>query len=142
MTRFSDRVTLLVVEDDDIDFMTIKRSFVKERISNQIVRAHHGEEALKLLVNDSIPSPYVVLLDLQMPRMGGLEFLEKVRKNKTISNAIVFVLTTSANDQDIEKSYLKNVAGYFVKDEAGKEFIDIVSLLRGYWHIAHLPGEA
>ena len=139
MTKFGEQVTLLVVEDDDIDFMTIERSFSRERIANSIIRARHGEEALSLLANDAVPSPYVILLDLQMPKMGGLEFLEQVRGNKNTANAIVFVLTTSDDEQDILNSYAKNVAGYFVKEEAGKEFIEIVSLLQGYWRIAHLP---
>ncbi|WP_448554138.1 response regulator [Thalassotalea montiporae] len=139
MTKFGEQVTLLVVEDDDIDFMTIERSFARERIGNKIIRAHHGEEALSLLLNDAVPHPFVVLLDLQMPKMGGLEFLAQVRSNENTANAIIFVLTTSDDEQDIVSSYSQNVAGYFVKDEAGKEFVEIVSLLQGYWRIAHLP---
>lgn len=135
-----ENVTLLVIEDDDIDFMTIRRSFDKMRIANPLVRAIDGVEGLDMLKSGEIPSPLIVLLDLQMPRMNGLEFLGALREDDTIRDTIVFVLTTSADEKDILSSYQHNVAGYFVKDEVGKDFLDIVSLLNGYWRIAHLPG--
>lgn len=132
-------VTVLLVEDDDVDAMAIERSFTKARVGNPIVRASNGLEALALLRDNKITLPYIILLDLNMPRMNGLEFLTELRNDPTISDSIVFVLTTSDKDEDIVSSYKKNVAGYFVKNEAGSGFSNVVAMLEGYWKIALLP---
>ncbi len=135
MEGASEDVTILLIEDDDVDAMTIERSFIKHRIANPIVRAHDGVEGLEMLKNGSVSRPYIVLLDIQMPRMNGLMFLEELRNDQNLSSTIVFVLTTSRAEKDIEASYSKNVAGYFVKEEAGDNFSDVVTLLQGYWKI-------
>lgn len=129
----------MLVEDDDVDAMAIERSFTKARVGNPIVRASNGLEALALLRDNKITLPYIILLDLNMPRMNGLEFLTELRNDPTISDSIVFVLTTSDKDEDIVSSYKKNVAGYFVKNEAGSGFSNVVAMLEGYWKIALLP---
>ncbi|MFM2485524.1 response regulator [Celerinatantimonas yamalensis] len=132
-------VTLLLVEDDDIDAISIERNFKNQRIANPIMRAYDGLEALELLRNGQVPSPFVILLDLQLPRMNGIEFLDAIRQDIELRHAVIFVLTTSRSEQDILHSYSKNIAGYFVKDEAADSFRDVVKLLDGYWHIAQLP---
>ncbi|PPC77863.1 two-component system response regulator [Pokkaliibacter plantistimulans] len=137
--RGANVVTLLLVEDDDIDAMSIQRSFEKERIANPILRACDGQEALELLQHGLVPSPFIILLDLQMPRMNGLEFLQLIRQDPEFGSAVVFVLTTSTAEQDIAASYRRHIAGYFVKDEAANGFRDVIKLLDGYWQIAELP---
>lgn len=132
-------VTLLLVEDDDVDAMSIERGFRKQRIANEIVRARDGIEALEFLRNDVVEAPYIILLDLQMPRMNGLEFLEQLRNDPVLFNSVVFVLTTSPAEEDITASYRQYIAGYFVKDGAGDGFLDVVGMLNGYWKIVHLP---
>jgi len=132
-------VTLLLIEDDDVDVMTIKREFTKKRIGNQIIRAGDGQEALELLQNEMVPSPYVILLDLNMPRMNGLEFLAQIRADPALSHSVIFVLTTSKDEQDIAQSYNKQIAGYFVKDSSGSDFLDVINVLDGYWKVAYLP---
>jgi CheY-like chemotaxis protein len=132
-------VTILLVEDDDVDAMTIERAFKKLRIGNTIVRACDGLEAFELLNDSVLASPFIILLDLQMPRMNGLEFLEALRKDPKHASSIVFVLTTSKADEDMISSYKHNVAGYFLKNSAGDEFLDIVNVLDGYWKIVHFP---
>ena len=82
---------------------------------------------------------FIVLLDLQMPRMNGLEFLTKLRASDHYKNSVVFVLTTSQDEHDIFESYQLNVAGYFVKDEVGEGFIRMIDILDGYWKVVHLP---
>ncbi|MFP8966923.1 response regulator [Pokkaliibacter sp. CJK22405] len=132
-------VTLFLVEDDDVDAESIQRSFEKERIANPIVRANDGMEALEMLRQGQVPSPFVILLDLQMPRMNGIEFLEAIREDPVLDCAVIFVLTTSTAERDITASYDHNIAGYFIKDEAAIGFRDVVRLLDGYWNIAELP---
>ena len=135
----SSEVTLFLIEDDDIDAMSIKREFRNRRIANPVIRAKDGLEAFEILESDKIKRPFVILLDLQMPRMGGLEFLTQLRANDHYKDCVVFVLTTSKDEKDIFDSYQLNVAGYFVKDEVGEGFIGIVDILDGYWKVVHLP---
>lgn len=139
MSKEPKEVTLFLIEDDDVDAMSITRAFKKMYISNEIIRANDGLEALELLQGGAIPSPYIILLDLQMPRMNGLEFLEQIRQDPNLAQSTVFVLTTSKSDEDMTASYKKNIAGYFVKEQVGEGFLDIVNLLQGYWKIVHFP---
>ncbi|MFT5852054.1 MAG: CheY-like chemotaxis protein [Colwellia sp.] len=132
-------VTILLVEDDDVDAMTLKRAFNKLKIANPLVRACDGLEALEILKRGSVPSPFIILLDLQLPRMNGLEFLEVIRKDPKYARNIIFVLTTSKSDEDMILSYKQNIAGYFVKNAASDGFLDIVKLLDAYWKIVHFP---
>jgi CheY-like chemotaxis protein len=133
------QVTILLVEDDDVDAMSIKRAFKKLRLGNPIIRACDGLEALQLLRNGTVPSPFIILLDLQMPRLNGFEFLEEIRQDPTLDKSIVFVLTTSKSDEDVTASYQKSIAGYFVKEDVGSDFLDIVKMLKGYWKIVLFP---
>ena len=139
MTNNSQDITLLLIEDDDIDAMTIERSFLRQKIANPIVRAKDGLEGLEMLQDGVVNKPYVVLLDLQMPRMDGVEFLGALRKDEKLLDTVVFVLTTSQSQRDIVESYKKNIAGYFVKGQAGEQFLDIVGVLDNYWKVVHLP---
>lgn len=132
-------LNVLLVEDDDIDFMSIVRSFKKRKILNKITRAIDGVHALELLREETIVKPFIVLLDLQMPRMSGLEFLDTIRNDDMLNDMVIFVLTTSDNEQDIVKSYKKHVAGYFLKDRVSDQFLDVVDVLDGYWRILQLP---
>ena len=138
VTNSSD-VVLLLIEDDDIDAMTVERSFIRQRIANPIVRAYDGVEALELLRSGKISRPLIILLDLQMPRMGGIEFLKTIRTDEDLLDLVVFVLTTSKSEQDMLTSYKQQIAGYFVKGEAGENFLDIVDVLDSYWKVVHLP---
>lgn len=132
-------VTILLVEDDDVDAQGIMRSFKKRKIGNSIIRAKDGVEALEMLNDGRISPPSIILLDLQMPRMNGLEFLTKIRNDDQLKSSVVFILTTSKADSDIVASYQQFVAGYFVKDDVGANFSDMIDMLEGYWKIAYLP---
>lgn len=139
MVGSSSDVTLLLVEDDDVDAMTIERSFLKQRIANPIVRAYDGIEALELLRSNQVSRPLIILLDLQMPRMGGIEFLKELRADEDLSELVVFVLTTSKSEEDMLASYRQHIAGYFVKGKSGEQFLDIVNVLDSYWKVVQLP---
>lgn len=134
-----EQLTILMVEDDDVDAQGMRRSFQKRRIGNTIVRAHDGLEALELLQSGEISLPYIILLDLQMPRMNGIEFLSKIREDEVLRSSVVFVLTTSQAEEDITAAFNKQIAGYFVKDDVGANFCEMLDMLEGYWRIAYLP---
>ncbi len=139
MVGSSSDVTLFLVEDDDVDAMTIERSFLKQRIANPIVRAYDGIEGLELLRSNKVSRPLIILLDLQMPRMGGIEFLKELRADEDLSELVVFVLTTSKSEEDMLASYRQHIAGYFVKGKSGEQFLDIVNVLDSYWKVVQLP---
>ncbi len=139
MSDNTGEVTLLLVEDDDIDAMMIQRNFLKQRISNRIVRAYDGIEALELLRHNKVPRPLIILLDLQMPRMGGIEFLKELRADNNLSDIVVFVLTTSESEEDMLSSYRHHIAGYFVKGKSGEQFLNIINILDSYWKVVRLP---
>lgn len=135
-------IKILLVDDDDVDAEMVIRGFRKSRIANEIIVAEDGIEALEVLrANgaDAFRKPYIVLLDLNMPRMSGFDFLEELRRDDLLKDSIVFVLTTSRADTDRARSYAKNVAGYLVKSDVGPSFKDAVQLLQSYWTIVTMP---
>ncbi|MDA9004099.1 response regulator [bacterium] len=134
-----EEIILLLVEDDDIDAEGVERAFSENKIANPIVRANDGLEALELLETERFKKPYIILLDLNMPRMGGVDFLKALRKHPKHRSAVVFVLTTSNADKDIIAAYDEHISGFFVKNEMGSNFFDIAKLFNGYWKMVKLP---
>lgn len=132
-------VNLLLVEDDDVDAMGVERALKRRRIINPLFRARDGIEALELLRTGAVARPYLILLDLNMPRMGGLEFISELRIDPRLANSVVFVLTTSKSDEDLAAAYRSHVAGYIVKSEIGDSFGSLVQMLDAYWQIVELP---
>ena len=136
-------IKLVVVEDDEADFMLIERAFRKERVLNEIVRAKDGIEALAILRGEKdqarLHRPYIVLSDINMPRMSGLSFVSELRRDPNLKDTVVFMLTTSEHDEDKRNAYHQNVAGYMLKSDAGREFLKIVHMLGGYIQVVHLP---
>lgn len=136
-------VRLLLIEDDAVDVMSVKRAFQQERIVNPIHVAKDGVEALDMLRGENghekVPRPYVVMLDLNMPRMGGLEFLTEIRADAQLKDSLVFVLTTSGNESDKQAAYGLNIAGYLVKSEVGPGFLKAIALLDHYWRVVEFP---
>lgn len=131
--------SILLVEDDDIDAMSVQRAFKRMKIANPIVRAKDGIEALEILLKGGVEQPYLILLDLNMPRMGGLEFLDTIRNNPHLELSVVFVLTTSKDDEDKIKAYKNHVAGYIVKEKLDEGFEQLVQMLDHYWRLVELP---
>ena len=129
----SSEVSILLVEDDEIDVRAVKLALRKEKITNPIHVANDGVEALEILRGEAghepISRPFLVLLDLKMPRMNGLQFLKEIRADSDLRESIVFVLTTSDDDRDKMAAYECNVAGYLLKDNAGGDFMNAVRML-------------
>ncbi len=136
-------VKILLVEDDEVDVMRVERGFHQLRIANEIVRARDGIEALEILrgvgSQDRIETPFLILLDINLPRMTGLEFLAALRADEELKVTVVFVLTTSQSDEDRLEAYRHNVAGFMLKDEAGREFVKAMEMLECYWRVVELP---
>lgn len=136
-------VKILLVEDDEIDVLSVKRALKKGKIANKLIIAKDGIEAFEYLKGTNghgkITRPYLILLDINMPRMNGLEFLEKIREDDDLSDSVVFVLTTSNSDEDKCRAYSKNIAGYVLKSKLGNAFNETISMLDLYWKIVELP---
>lgn len=135
--------TLLIVDDDDIDVETIRRSFEDLRIANPLRVARDGVEAMDILSGlngaEKLERPYVILLDINMPRMNGHELLTAIREHPEHHSAPVFILTTSNQDEDMLRAHEKNVAGYILKTNAGPDFVSAIQLIEHYWRYVELP---
>jgi CheY-like chemotaxis protein len=133
---------ILLAEDDGVDAMTVKRAFSELKVNNELVRVTNGEEALEYLKTHTDKKPCVILLDLNMPRMNGIEFLKVAKADDELRQIPVVVLTTSKDDRDKVESFKLSVAGYIVKPVDYKKFVDAVKVLNLYWTLSELPGNA
>ena len=136
--RSSRVVTILLVEDDEVDVKALKWAFDKLKVANPLVIARDGTEALEML--KELPRPYLIITDINMPRMNGIELLRKIRESEAFRDAIVFVLTTSNDEQDKIDAYGLNVAGYMLKTDMGTSFTRAISLIDNYWKVVEFPG--
>ncbi|NJK48878.1 response regulator [Candidatus Gracilibacteria bacterium] len=138
-------MNILLVEDDEVDVMNIKRAFKKNNITNPLYIASNGLEALNMLQNEDGKSPVIpphrrlILLDLNMPKMGGIEFLKKLRADPKLKSIPVVVLTTSNQDQDRVEAYQLNVAGYLLKPLTFSGFLEAMATLNKYWTLCEMP---
>jgi CheY-like chemotaxis protein len=133
-------LTILLVDDDEVDVMNVQRAFRRNNIINPFYVAHNGLEALDLLRGEEVPRDRrLVLLDLNMPKMSGLEFLREVRADPELRLLTVIVLTTSDDERDKVEAYNLNVAGYIVKPVTFLAFAETMAALNKYWSINELP---
>jgi CheY-like chemotaxis protein len=136
-------VTILLVDDDEIDVIAIRRSFWQLKIANPLVVARNGLEAQDMLRGDNgqakLRAPYLVLLDLDMPRMGGIAFLDELRQDPVLRRTRVFVMTSSAAEEDRERAYERNVAGYVMKPASGEDLTRTISALECFWRAIEFP---
>jgi CheY-like chemotaxis protein len=130
---------ILLVEDDNLDAMTVERALKDVGVTDKLVRTANGEEALQYLKSESDKKPYVILLDLNMPKMDGIEFLEIAKKDEDLKKIPVVVLTTSKEKQDIAESFRHNAAGYMVKPADYKQFVEAIRTINRYWTLSELP---
>lgn len=137
MNHVHEPVTLLMVEDDDVDAMSMARALRTWDLPHRMVRACDGREALDLLAAGEVAAPYLIVLDLNLPRMGGHDFLEQIRADPCWSHSIVFVYSTSDSPTDIARAQARHVAGYVVKQGAESD-TRFVALLRDYCSVVRL----
>lgn len=138
-------MNILLVEDNDVDAAILMRSLRKMGAKGTVVRARDGIEALEILENDRIektmPDPYAILLDINMPRMNGHEFLSALRQNNHVAHAHarVFVFSTSDCPADVARAYRNNICGYIVKPDSLSELTAKMSTLRQFWEACAHP---
>lgn len=131
-------VNILLVEDDLVDVMNVKRAFAKNNIKNELFVAGNGVEALEMLHDMIVPLPRIIILDINMPKMNGIEFLKNLRETDTLKNISVFVMTTSNEDSDKIDAYNLNVAGYILKPLSFENFISSVATLKDFWQLCEM----
>jgi CheY-like chemotaxis protein len=136
-------VKLLLVEDDEGGAKSVQRALKSARILNPIIRAIDGVDALDILKGrngkQKLSPPYILLVDISMPRMNGIELIEALRQDPDLRTSIVFILTTSKRDEEMLSAYNLNVAGYIVKERVAEDFQNLAVLIQGYWRIVELP---
>ena len=133
-------LNILLVEDDQVDVMNVKRAFDKNRITNPLYVATNGLEALEMLQSNAVPPERrLILLDLNMPKMTGIEFLRALRADPVLSATPVVVLTTSNDERDKIDAYNLNVAGYLLKPVTFINFVEVMAALNKYWTLVELP---
>jgi CheY-like chemotaxis protein len=133
-------LNILLVEDDEVDVMNVRRAFQKNNIANPLFVAGDGEEALAKLRGGQIPAERrIVLLDLNMPRMNGIEFLRELRDDPELQRTTVVVLTTSNDERDKIDAYNLNVAGYLLKPVTFSNFCEVMATLNKYWTLVEMP---
>lgn len=133
-------LNILLVEDDQVDVMNVRRAFDRNRIANPLYVAPDGVEALRMLRAGEIPRERrMILLDLNMPRMNGIEFLRELRSDSALASTPVVVLTTSDDERDKIHAYNLNVAGYLLKPVTFVNFVEVMAALNKYWTLVELP---
>jgi CheY-like chemotaxis protein len=139
------KIHILLVEDDEVDVMNVRRAFKKNNIVNPLYLAANGLEALRILRGESQTEPAMpqvrrlILLDLNMPRMNGIEFLRELRLDDKLKSIPVIVLTTSNEDRDKVEAYNLNVAGYILKPVTFSNFVEVMATLNKYWMLSEIP---
>ncbi len=136
-------VRFLIVDDDQVSVLAIKRALKKLKIINPVQVARDGRESLDILRgelkgNQSLP-PYLVTLDLNMPRMDGFEFLEEVCNDTALHRLVIFVLSTSDAPSDVVNAYDSNIAGYIVKDNLGDSFVKALDMIDCFAKVIEFP---
>ena len=133
-------LNILLVEDDEVDVMNVQRAFKKNNIANPLTIAGNGLEALEKLRSGEVPRDRrIILLDLNMPKMNGIEFLRELRADPVLSVTPVVVLTTSNDDRDKIEAYHLNVAGYLLKPVTFGNFCEVMATLNKYWALVEMP---
>jgi CheY-like chemotaxis protein len=138
------QINILLIDDDEVDCMNVQRAFKKSNISNPLSIAHNGIEGLDILrgtngVNKLDPMPRIILLDINMPKMNGLEFLKELRNDKDLHSISVFIMTTSNDDKDRFEAYNYNVAGYIIKPISFENFVAAIYILNNFWQLCEQP---
>lgn len=133
MANLTTRPYILYVEDDKLETMRFKIALNQNKFTGEVRMAENGEAGLDLLNAQRHHLPNIIVLDLQMPKMNGFEFLAEIKEDITLRRIPIIVLTTSKNEKDILQSYDFQVAGFFTKPFSTLEYNKIVGCIKDYW---------
>ena len=133
----SNTLKILIIEDDIIETMKFNRTISTLNLNVSITEATNGEEALKILKSDS-QLPNIILLDLNMPKVNGIEFLTFLKNNTELNHIPTIILTTSSNKKDLITCYKLGISGYILKPLKYEEYINKIKTLIEYWLINEL----
>ncbi len=131
-------VNFLIIDDDNIDVLTMTRSLSKQMNTASITVAKSGAEGLLLLRSGAISRPYIILVDVRMPEMSGHEFVSELRMDARLRNSVIFMVSTSGASEDIDKAYGQCVAGYVVKNASGADLSNVVGMLKQYASVVQM----
>lgn len=132
---------ILLVEDDHLDAMIVKRALSDIKVTNELVHVANGEEAIEYLRNEGNKKPCIILLDLNMPKTNGVEFLRIVKADEELKRIPIVVLTASTEEQDVIETFNLSVAGYIVKPVDYMKFVEAMRTVTLYWTLCEFPDE-
>jgi len=130
---------IMLIEDDSVDTMTVRQAMKDLHITNSMIHSVNGEEALNYLTDPATEKPFIILLDLNMPKMSGTEFLKVIKAEVKLKTIPVIVLTTSKEKRDVLESYELGAAGYMIKPVDYVKFVDVINTVMLYWNSSELP---
>lgn len=132
-------IKIIVIDDDDVDAQSIERSLRSADVNNEIIRAYDGIDALDLLKGangkEKLTKPYILLIDLMMPRMDGITFIKTLRFESDITPEMIFVLSGTDSDEQCTQAYDLNITGFIKKDRAGRDFLRLTKILEQYYEV-------
>ena len=129
MTR---ELKILLIEDDTIELMKLNRAMLSLNMNHEVTEANNGEDALELLLKEKY-YPDIILLDLNMPKINGIEFLEILKNNEALKFIPTIILTTSSNEKDLLACFNLGISGYILKPLKYEEYIEKINVLLSYW---------
>lgn len=132
---------ILLIEDDSADVLIIKKALNELHIQNELIQKDNGKEGLEYLKNSHNSLPCIIFLDLNMPRMNGIEFLKIIKNEDNLKQIPVVAITTSQNNEDIAACFKNGIAGYIVKPVDYKKFVKAVRIVDLYWMLSQMPSE-
>ena len=127
-------LNILLIEDDEIEVMKFNRVLKSFEHSHRVVEADNGEEALVIL-KEKVIVPDIIVLDLNMPKISGIEFLDILKKNDALKYIPAIILTTSSNHKDLLECYRLGIAGYVLKPLKYEDYVDRIKKLIDYWSV-------
>ncbi len=126
---------ILLAEDDHVDIMIVRRAFKQLNVLNELVVAKNGEEVIRYLDDPKMPVPCLIILDINMPKMNGLECLKKLKQLSVYNNIPVFMLSSSGEQQDVDISFARGISGYILKPIEFDEFLRSIKVLNNHWTV-------
>jgi CheY-like chemotaxis protein len=126
---------ILLAEDDHVDIMAVRRSCKQLNVLNELVVANNGEEVICYLDDPKVPLPCLIILDINMPKMNGLECLKILKQHSVYKSIPVFILSSSSEQQDIDSSFSGGISGYILKQVEFNEFLHSIKILNSHWTV-------